>query len=80
MNILFFVVGPSVILHQQAQFALRSVYTKAGEGDNIYVMTNSPVLYENIPFVTTEIITKEEINQWKGPYGYFVSSYNGKRI
>lgn len=71
MNILFFVVGPSLVLHQQAHFALRSVYLKTSKDDRIYVLTDSPALYTNIPFVSVEEITNDEIQQWKGSSGYF---------
>jgi len=70
MNILLFVIGSSPILHQQAHYALRTIYLNAQENDSIYILTDAPALYKEIPFVETIVITEEEIKDWYKD-GYF---------
>ncbi len=71
MNILFLAVGSSTLIHTQAMFAIRTAYIKKGKDDAIYIMTDSPALYGNLPFVNAIPITEDEIRDWKGKDGYF---------
>ena len=71
MNILYFAIGNSILIHLQAMFALRTAYIHKGKDDVIYVMTDSPALYGNLSFVNTIPVTEEDINVWKGKDNYF---------
>lgn len=66
MNILYFAVGNSPIIHMQAQYALRTAYAQIGADDALFILTDSPALYENLPFVHIDTITSEEKQEWGG--------------
>ena len=71
MNILLFVIGTSTTLHQQAQYALRTLHIHADKDDKLFMLTDSPALYTNLPFVNVCTITDKDINEWRGQHGYF---------
>lgn len=71
MNILFFCIGDSTLVHMQSLYSIRTAYVHSNPDDQIYIITDSPALYQKLPFVKVIEITPEEILEWKGPYGYF---------
>ena len=66
MNILLFAIGKSIVLHIQAQYAIRSLYVNKHPEDKLFIMTDSPVLYQHIPFIEVIELTHEEIEKWIG--------------
>lgn len=71
MNFLLFVLGSNSILHMQAHYALRTLYVHSTHDDKFFILTDSPILYENLPFVEVIAITAKDIIEWKGEYDYF---------
>lgn len=73
MNILFFAIGNSTVIHMQAQYALRSFYTRLQNNDQLFILTDSPYLYQNLYFVEVIELKQEEIKDWigEGQYAYF---------
>ena len=71
MNIVYFVIGDSAVIHMQVGFSIRTILAQASDEDTIYVVTDTPTMYCNLPHVTTIPITKELIKEWRGKHDFF---------
>ena len=75
MNILYFVVGNSTIIHQQVAFSLRTMAAQLGTDDHIYVLTDTPMLYQTPPRNGVTIksipISEELLTEWRGKHNFF---------
>lgn len=75
MNILYFVVGNSPIVHLQVMFSLRTFAAQLSKEDRIIVMTETPMLYScDECHCKVEIIplSEQQIKEWR------TIDYNGK--
>ena len=71
MNIVYFVLGPSTVIHQQVGFSIRTMLAQATDDDSIYVVTDTPTIYTGLPKVTTISISQENIKAWRGKHDFF---------
>lgn len=71
MNIVYFVIGDNTVIHIQVGFSIRTILSQASDGDTIYVVTDTPTLYCNLPRVVTIPITQERIREWRGKHDFF---------
>ena len=71
MNIVYFIVGNSTVIHMQVAFSIRTFLTQMTADNNIYVVTETPLMYEGLPHVTTIPILQEDIKRWKGKHDFF---------
>ena len=71
MIIVYFIVGGSEVLHMQVGFSLRTVLTQLSDDDIIYVVTQTPLLYANLPKVVPILIDEEKIKEWRGTHDFF---------
>ena len=71
MNIVYFVLGPSTVIHQQVGFSIRTMLAQADEDDSIYVVTDTPTIYAGLPKVTVIPISQENIKAWRGKHDFF---------
>jgi len=71
MNIVYFVIGSSTVIHMQVGFSIRTFLAQTTEDDTIYVVTETPKLYENLPQVKTIPVSQEDIKIWRGQHDFF---------
>jgi len=71
MNIVYFVLGSNAVIHMQVGFSIRTFLAQAADEDVVYVVTDTPTMYNGLPRVQTIGITKEEIQEWRGPHDFF---------
>lgn len=71
MNIVYFVIGDSAIIHIQVGFSIRTILSQTSEEDTVYVVTDTPTMYCNLPHVVTIPITQERIKEWRGKHDFF---------
>lgn len=71
MNIVYFIVGNSTVIHMQVAFSIRTFLTQMTDDDTIYVVTETPLMYAGLPQVETISISQEDINQWRGKHDFF---------
>ena len=71
MNIIYFVIGSSCLIHMQVKFSLRTFLAQATPDDTLYVVTDSPQLYAGLPQTTVIPLSQQEIATWKGPDDFF---------
>lgn len=71
MNIVYFVIGSSTVIHMQVGFSIRTFLAQATDEDTIYVVTETPKLYENLPQVKTISVSQEDIKIWRGKHDFF---------
>ena len=71
MNIVYFVLGGSTVIHMQVNFSIRTFLAQRSADDVVYVVTDSPAMYAALPHVTTILITPEQICEWRGPHDFF---------
>ena len=71
MNIVYFVIGSSTVIHMQVGFSIRTFLAQTTEDDTIYVVTETPKLYENLPQVKTIPVSQEDIKIWRGKHDFF---------
>ena len=71
MNIVYFVLGGSTVIHMQVNFSIRTFLAQRSADDVVYVVTDSPAMYAALPHVTTIPITSEQISEWRGPHDFF---------
>lgn len=71
MNIVYFVIGSSTVIHMQVGFSIRTFLAQTTEEDTIYVVTETPKLYENLPQVKTIPVSQEDIKIWRGKHDFF---------
>lgn len=71
MNIVYFVLGGSTVIHMQVNFSIRTFLAQRSADDVVYVVTDSPAMYAALPHVTTIPITSEQICEWRGPHDFF---------
>lgn len=71
MNIVYFVIGDSAVIHIQVGFSIRTILSQASDEDTIYVVTDTPTMYCNLPHVVTIPITQERIKEWRGKHDFF---------
>ena len=70
MNIVYFVIGGSTVIHMQVGFSIRTFLAQTTDEDTIYVVTETPKLYENLP-VKTIAVTQDDIKVWRGKHDFF---------
>ena len=71
MNIVYFVLGGSTVIHMQVNFSIRTFLAQRSADDVVYVVTDSPAMYAALPHVMTIPITSEQISEWRGPHDFF---------
>ena len=71
MNIVYFVIGSSTVIHMQVGFSIRTFLAQTTEDDTIYVVIETPKLYENLPQVKTIPASQENIKIWRGQHDFF---------
>ncbi len=71
MNIVYFVIGDSAVIHIQVGFSIRTILSQTSEEDTVYVVTDTPTMYCNLPHVVTIPITQERIKEWRGKHDFF---------
>jgi hypothetical protein len=71
MNIVYFVLGGSTVIHMQVNFSIRTFLAQRSSDDVVYVVTDSPAMYAALPHVTTIPITVKQISEWRGPHDFF---------
>lgn len=71
MNIVYFVIGNSTVIHMQVGFSIRTFLAQMDDEDTIYVVTDTPAMYGNLPRVVTIPITQERIQEWRGKHDFF---------
>ncbi len=71
MNIVYFVIGNSTVIHIQVGFSIRTFLAQMGDEDTIYVVTDIPQMYAGMPHVVTIPITQERIREWRGKHDFF---------
>ena len=71
MNIVYFVIGDSTVIHIQVGFSIRTILSQTSDEDTIYVVTDTPTMYCNLPHVVTIPITQERIKEWRGKHDFF---------
>lgn len=71
MNIVYFVIGDSAVIHIQVGFSIRTILSQASDEDTIYVVTDTPTMYSKLPHVVTIPITQERIKEWRGKHDFF---------
>ncbi len=71
MNIVYFVIGNNVVIHMQVEFSICTILSQIGNEDTIYVVTDTPAMYCNLPHVVTIPITDECIKEWRGKHDFF---------
>ena len=71
MNILYFITGDSINCHMQVCFSIRSILAQMSQDDTIYVLTDTPRLYQDLPQVVTIFIDETKIQEWKGIHNFF---------
>lgn len=71
MNIVYFVVGNSMVIHMQVAFSIRTFLAQMTSDDVIYVVTETPLMYANLPQVVTIPISQDEIKRWRGKHDFF---------
>lgn len=70
MNLLYFVLGNSLTIHMQDAFSIRTILAHAKDNDEVFVVTDTPVLYEKLP-VRVVPVTRDTIREWEGPHHFF---------
>ena len=71
MNIVYFVLGGNTVIHMQVGFSIRTMLAQASTDDTIYVVTDTPTVYANLPQVETIPISADEIKDYRGPHDFF---------
>ena len=71
MNIIYFVIGNSCLIHMQVKFSLRTILAQAGADDTLYVVTDSPQLYAGLPQTKVIPLSQQDIAAWKGTENFF---------
>lgn len=71
MNIVYFVLGSSTVIHMQVNFSIRTFLAQRTSDDVIYVVTDTPTMYAALPHVVVIPITPEQINEWRGSHDFF---------
>lgn len=71
MNIIYFVIGNSIVIHTQVGFSIRTFLAQMTVDDTIYVVTDTPQMYAGLPQVITITVSQDEIKQWRGPHDFF---------
>lgn len=71
MNIVYFVLGGNTVIHMQVGFSIRTMLAQASADDMIYVVTDTPTVYANLPQVKTIPISTDEIRDYRGPHDFF---------
>lgn len=71
MNIVYFVLGGSAVIHMQVNFSIRTFLVQKTADDVIYVITDTPTMYAALPNVITIPITQEQIREWRGSHDFF---------
>ncbi len=71
MNILYFIIGNSINCHMQVFFSIRSMLAQVQKDDTIYVLTDSPRLYQGLPQTEVIFIDEKIIKEWKGAHNFF---------
>lgn len=71
MNIVYFVLGGNTVIHMQVGFSIRTMLSQASTDDTIYVVTDTPTVYANLPQVETIPISADEIRDHRGPHDFF---------
>ena len=52
MNIIYFVIGNSIVVHMQVGFSIRTILAQMEADDTIYVVTDTPQMYAGLSQVT----------------------------
>ncbi len=71
MNIVYFVLGGNTVIHMQVGFSIRTMLAQASANDTIYVVTDTPTVYVNLPQVRIIPISDDEIREYRGPHDFF---------
>lgn len=71
MDIVFFSIGSSIIIHMQTLYALLNIKCYSEKDDNIFIITDTPVIYLHIPNINIIELTAQDIQAWKGEKNYF---------
>jgi len=83
MNFIYFVLSnssvinrkvdssQSSIVHMQVGFSIRTILAQATADDTIYVVTDTPSLYQCLPQVVVMPVSSQDIQEWRGPHDFF---------
>lgn len=71
MNIVYFILGNSYPVHMQVAYSIRTVLAQATQEDHIYIVTETPELFDGLPQTTTLRVTRKDISEWEGPHHFF---------
>lgn len=71
MNIVYFVIGNSMVIHMQVAFSIRTFLAQMTKDDTIYVVTETPLMYANLPQVVTIPVSQDDIKRWRGKHDFF---------
>lgn len=55
----------------QVKFSIKTFQTQISESDRIYVVTDSPAVYDNVPGINIISVNSREIAEWKGKHNFF---------
>ena len=66
MNIVYFVIGGNPVIHMQVSFSIRTFLAQTCNDDIIYVVTDTPTIYDGLNRVVILPITQERIKEWRG--------------
>ncbi len=71
MNIVYFVIGGNPVIHMQVSFSIRTFLAQTCNDDIIYVVTDTPTIYDGLNRVVILPITQERIKEWRGKHDFF---------
>ena len=72
MNILYITFGDNLNNHLQAAYSICSFLSADKKPSSITVYTDAPGFYNHLRnTVTIFVLSKEQLNEWKGPHDFF---------
>lgn len=71
MNIVYFFIGNSMVINMQVAFSIRTFLAQMTKDDTIYVVTDTPLMYADLPQTVTIPVTQDDIKRWKGKHNFF---------